>query len=260
MATDIELSPRAGEPAATDAEIAGVGSRMLAGLIDACLMLGLWLLAAMAPLVLVARARAAASDIARNILGREWILRGVDAVGLGTVAASLFAATVGYYVFAELVTGGRSPGKRVVGLRVVRTGGLPLGWAQSVVRNLVRIVDWLPGTYGVGLIASVANPKAQRLGDLAAGTTVVRERSRPRAWGSVGVPAVPERLGSVLGRDEATLLFSFWTRGPTIAPAVRARLASQIAPLLRSRLADASTLDDESFLWALLREGDQARP
>ena len=85
-----------------------------------------------------------------------------------------------YFVASEMATGGRSLGKFVAGLRVVEDGGRPLGLRASVVRNLLRVVDILPSSYLVGLVAMVVSPEHKRLGDLAAGTLVVR-LDRPAA-------------------------------------------------------------------------------
>jgi uncharacterized RDD family membrane protein YckC len=86
-----------------------------------------------------------------------------------------------YFVALEVATGGRSLGKRVVGLRVVRDGGLPLGVRESLVRNLLRTVDALPANYLVGLAAMLLSPEGKRLGDVAAGTVVIRLDRPPPA-------------------------------------------------------------------------------
>ena len=102
------------------------------------------------------------------------------------MALALFSEAL-YFVFWECCAGGRSPGKRVLGLRVVRDGGRPLTFGASLVRNLLRFVDVLPSSYLVGLTSILATRDAKRLGDLAAGTIVVRE-DRPAA-------AVPHSVG-----------------------------------------------------------------
>ena len=85
-----------------------------------------------------------------------------------------------YFVFWEFCTGGKSPGKWALGLRVVRDGGQPLHLGASLIRNLLRFADVLPSSYLVGLVSILATRDAKRLGDLAAGTIVVRE-DRPAA-------------------------------------------------------------------------------
>jgi uncharacterized RDD family membrane protein YckC len=81
----------------------------------------------------------------------------------------------GYFALFELVWNGQTPGKRLGKLRVIRRDGQPIHAGESMVRNLVRIVDFLPGFYGIGLVTMFIDKDARRLGDLAAGTIVVRE-------------------------------------------------------------------------------------
>lgn len=92
------------------------------------------------------------------------------------VGLLLFALQWGYYVLFEVWWSGQSPGKRLLRLRVVRSDGSPIHLEDSVVRNLIRIIDYLPFNYFVGFVAICTTSRMQRLGDLAAGTIVVRER------------------------------------------------------------------------------------
>lgn len=87
----------------------------------------------------------------------------------------LVLATIYFLVFETLLSG-RTPGKRMTGLRVVtEEGGVPT-WRDSLTRNLLRTVDGLPAGYVVGAVAMIFSPRVQRLGDVAAGTLVIRER------------------------------------------------------------------------------------
>lgn len=90
------------------------------------------------------------------------------------------ALEIAYFVLLETTTGGRSLGKRILGLRVMRDGGLPIGLRESLVRNLLRTADSLPANYLVGLVAMLLSREGKRLGDIAAGTVVVR-LERPAA-------------------------------------------------------------------------------
>lgn len=78
----------------------------------------------------------------------------------------------------EITMNGQSLGKRALGLRVIKVHGYPISFSDSVIRNLVRIVDFLPLFYGAGLLAMLLNKNWQRLGDLAAGTLVVKEDTK----------------------------------------------------------------------------------
>src|SRR5256712_9880441 len=93
---------------------------------------------------------------------------------LGLFLVVQLAIEWGYFVFCEMTTGGRSLGKALVGLRVVRDGGFPISLRESLVRNLLPIVDVLPWYYTVGLVSIVLSRAANRLGPLASGTTVLR--------------------------------------------------------------------------------------
>lgn len=144
-------------------EVVGIGSRFLAALIDTTII-ALLLLATNAILIFV-------------------VLRGLDVESSGNsfVVALLslisFAFFWGYYIFFEMRWNGSSPGKRQVGIRVIRGDGTPITLAESVIRNLIRLVDFLPGAYGLGLVTMFIDGKARRLGDLAANTLVVREQT-----------------------------------------------------------------------------------
>ena len=144
-------------------EVVGIGSRFLAALVDTAII-ALLLVAANAILIFV-------------------FLGGFDNPNTGSsfIVALLslisFAFFWGYYIFFEMRWNGSSPGKRQVGIRVIRADGTPITLAESVIRNLVRLVDFLPGAYGLGLVTMFIDSKARRLGDLAANTLVVREQT-----------------------------------------------------------------------------------
>lgn len=97
-------------------------------------------------------------------------MRGYLLAALGLVSFVCFNA---YFIVFELLWAGQSPGKRIVGLRVVKTGGYALRFPDSLLRNLLRAVDFLPIFYGVGLTSLLLTRHCQRLGDIVAGTLVV---------------------------------------------------------------------------------------
>src|SRR5439155_5033349 len=100
-------------------------------------------------------------------------------------ALTLFLVLFVYDVFFEVVAGGRTPGKRWSGLRVVTLSGGAITVGASVVRNLLRIIDEIPGIYLVGIVLVFLTKRNQRLGDIVAGTLVVRDRraiERNAAW------------------------------------------------------------------------------
>ena len=135
-------------------------------------------------------------------------LGGSEAV-MGVLLICAFVLEWGYYVFFETIGDGRSPGKRALSLRVVKEGGYPIGFIDSVLRNLLRGADFLPVGYLIGLFTMAADSRFRRLGDRVAGTmVVVEERSRvaapltlnppPTARELEGLPAAPatQRLGT----------------------------------------------------------------
>jgi uncharacterized RDD family membrane protein YckC len=93
----------------------------------------------------------------------------------------LFAVFAGYFVFFEFFWNGQTPGKRLLKLRVIRDDGRPITLWEALTRNLLRIFDAVPGfifpLYSVGLIAIFLSNRDQRVGDIFAGTVVIRERT-----------------------------------------------------------------------------------
>ncbi|HKZ69048.1 MAG TPA: RDD family protein [Anaerolineales bacterium] len=179
-------------------KVAGIGSRFLAALVDTIIiavlqivvLLTLWLIFL------------AASDIG-------WIRRGVagDNGGGGDDTALFawvlaffgliaFAFFWGYYILFEMIWNGQSIGKRWLGLRVIKTDGTPITLTESIVRNLIRLVDFLPAYYGVGVVTMFINDQSRRLGDLAAGTLVVHDRGAVTLESLAVKPAAPSVLHS----------------------------------------------------------------
>ena len=163
-----------------------------------------------------------------------------------------------YFVFWELVSGGSSPGKRLVGLRVVRLDGLRVDARASWIRNLVRAVDVLPSTYVVGLTTMLISPRGQRLGDLAAGTLVVRLDRPERATelfirpGLTPLSLSREQMQKLGGRERA-LVRGTLRRAREGAIDHRDLLLDNAAQALCSRLGLDPTLVDppEIFLQRL---------
>ena len=93
--------------------------------------------------------------------------------GVGLFFIALFAMEWFYPVLFEVLWQGATPGKRALGLKVVHDDGTPVGWPASLVRNLLRAVDFLPLFYGLGIISLLFSTESRRLGDHVAGTLVV---------------------------------------------------------------------------------------
>lgn len=140
-----------------NAEIAGFGTRCLAAIFDYIIIF-----------VILIVINALTFRATRNIEDFN--------TALIVFIITLFTVMTFYHLLFELFWNGRTPGKYFIKLRVVRANGLPLTATGALIRNLVRLFDFFPVFYGIGLIVMFANSKTQRLGDLAAGTIVIRER------------------------------------------------------------------------------------
>jgi uncharacterized RDD family membrane protein YckC len=241
------------EHVSVDYDVAGVGSRFLAALIDA-----LVLAAVLAALVIV------------TVLAAQ-ILRGTIAYAATAIGVLIINAVfLGYFVFFEIIWNGQSPGKRAMGLRVVKTSGYPITPVTALIRNVVRLVDWLPAFYAVGVITMIANRHARRLGDLVAGTMVIKEKrytslsslssahstpalSRPsdvqRADG-LPLPEPAPLAGSGaqldrLTREDEALIRDFLNRRHALSPRRRDDLARRIATVVHRHIGGDFPLHGE---------------
>jgi uncharacterized RDD family membrane protein YckC len=181
-----------------DFEIAGIGSRFLAALVDSLFILLLQILALLIG-VLVAvsidQYQGSVDTFLQDHLG--WVL------GISGLISFIFLW--GYYIFFEMVWNGQSPGKRMAKLRVIRVDGRPITLAESLIRNLVRLIDFLPGFYGVGVVTMFIHPQSRRLGDLAAGTLVVHDKGKAVSLASLETPGIPIPLSVNTGASEIVL-------------------------------------------------------
>ena len=197
----------------------------------------------------VIRLRVAGPLLRAGAYGIDLLLRGVvmtvvgvgvmvsglvvgDRVGMGLLALFGFLLEWFYPVIFEAGRRGATPGKRMLGLRVVQVTGSPVGWGQALVRNTLRWVDAMPlMTYGFGLASCLATRRFQRLGDLAAGTVVIyyREARLPERAGPPPLAAVPLPVG--LTADETRALVSFRERAGEWSAARREEIATQAVAL-----------------------------
>ena len=176
----------------------------------------------------------------------------------GIAALLTFAVAWSYFILLEWLGNGQTIGKRIFGLRVIADDGAPAGFTAVLVRNLVRIVDFLPGFYGFGLLAIVVSSRSQRLGDLAAGTFVVRA-PRPqldyfslRTVTPLGAGAHVETR--VLPGEAQRLVREFVAREGKLAPDHRARVAKQLADRLRPYAREVDPgLGDVELIRAIAR-------
>jgi uncharacterized RDD family membrane protein YckC len=148
--------------------------------------------------------------------------------GMGVYLVVLFIIFWFYPIAFEAMWRGRTPGKRLLGLRVIAANGAPVGWLAAFVRNLLRVVDMLPFGYTLGLIASFADPWGRRLGDMVAGTLVVHD-SRPHTPDAAPVSAALAPPVSLQPHEQAALV-AFAERAPQLTVARQVELAELASP------------------------------
>lgn len=201
---------------------AGPSRRALAWLLDAIIQAGLYF-------VLV-------------LLGVALGFGGGGGFAFGLIALIAFTIQWGYYVFFETLWGGRTIGKRALRLRVVKEGGYPINFIDSVLRNLLRAADFLPGLYALGVLVMARDDRFRRLGDLVAGTmVVVEERERVAAPIKLVPPPQPVELEVLpsrppLAAEEFEAVELFLRRLGMLSPAREAELAGMVAPIFAKRI------------------------
>jgi hypothetical protein len=153
----------------------------------------------------------------------------------------------GYYILFEIIWGGQSPGKRLLKLRVVRQDGTPSSAGQIVIRNIGRLVDIFPGFYAVGIITMFLNDQSRRLGDLAAGTLVVRE-SQGMSLAQLSASSSEINLSDQaraeaatlplnrLNREQLRLVQEFIQRRSAMSEPQRTRLAMEIGLVIARQM------------------------
>ena len=211
--------------------LAGLGSRYLARLLD-------WLIR----IVLLWAALVAFRPLAGNGLALAvlWIV--------------YFVLFLLYDIISELVGKGRTIGKMAAGIRVVRVDSRPIDLWSSVVRNLLRLVDEIISLGLAGTISIFASRRGQRLGDLAAGTVVVRERSFTAAadplpaWAEAADAPFLEWDTSGVTGNQLALARAFIARRSMLRTDARARLAAELASDIRPLVPAEPGWNDEQFL------------
>ncbi|HSR25375.1 MAG TPA: RDD family protein [Candidatus Eisenbacteria bacterium] len=211
-------------------ETAGLGSRFAAQLIDLLVLWGV-------------------------LLALGLVSYGIGALlGQATVAVLVFLvfgflSFWAYWILSEALSSGQTVGKYVLHLRVIDARGGPVGVGQALIRNLLRIVDFLPASYALGTVVMFTSARNQRLGDLAAGTVVIRERlavrladldygepreSDARAAGRPPGPRLEPRL--------ERFVRAYAQRRHGLTPERRAQLAAEAEPALRAALPDVAAV------------------
>jgi uncharacterized RDD family membrane protein YckC len=197
-------------------------------------------------------------------LGVSGILSANDLTdaAFGLMLVLLFALEWGYFVLFETLWDGKTPGKQALGLRVVKDGGYPIRFVDSVLRNLLRAADFLPKGYPVGFVVMAGDRRFRRLGDRVAGTMViVEERRQVAAPVLVHPPPTADEIESFAQRPRLTAieleaLELFLRRRSTLGPAREHELAEMIAPSYSKRLG-VRYRDPSRFLALLYRRATE---
>lgn len=232
-------------------EPAGLGTRFAAAMIDAAIQgFAAWLL-------LVLLIGVAAGMTVSDMMLDE-LTEGVIYAILLLVFGLLFLL---YKLLLEAFWNGQTVGKRIVGIRVIRSNGLPVQFLQVLIRNMMRPVDYLPGSYILGAITILATRRNQRVGDLVAGTVVIHDRKRASPL-LPGKPLQPMEgdlsllREHVLRLEEEDLepLRTFWQRRFHLLPEHRLRVASLVTASLVTLMGwqEPLPLNPEEFLETIL--------
>jgi uncharacterized RDD family membrane protein YckC len=258
-----QLSIETPELVAIEMPLAGIGSRFIALLVDTLIWAAGLLLLGLIFWVFQPAMEAFSS------LSYQW--------AFAIVTMVIFLLNWGYFTIFEAFWNGRTPGKKVAKIRVIQRSGRPIGFFESLARNLVRYVDQIPFFYAVGVITMFVTRQHQRLGDLAAGTLVVRDREQEATpWNDLGTrtftaqifsaPAptpephtlvsLPPEAVARLASSDLEVLEGFFARRLDMPLATREALAQRIAAALQSKsgLESPPGVSTETFLEATARE------
>lgn len=199
-----------------DFEIAGVGSRTFAAFID-FLVLGGWILAA---------------GLVANLLD----LGGLLGTWLRAILImALLLAYWAYFTLFEALRAGQTPGKRYSGIRVVRDTGHPVTLGAAGARGLLRTVDFFPPLLLLDALLIAFHPRAKRLGDLVAGTIVVRDQPVESSLPDPAEPLEEETGAPELEDSEFRVLREYIERSAEFTPELRSRFAARLSERFAER-------------------------
>jgi uncharacterized RDD family membrane protein YckC len=251
------------ELVAIELPLAGVGSRFIGILID-YLIWGVFLFLLFLLALIIVPALHMFGGVSAN-----W--------AIGVFFLILFVLHWGYFSLFEAFNNGRTPGKHVAKIRVIHQSGRGISFLESLARNLVRFVDYLPSFYAIGVIAMFSSKRHQRLGDMVAGTLVVRDKIVDQPHWNVSAsrtitgpalttnsPIPPPHLGLVLpasalaklSANDLEVLEGFFSRRLDMDLTTRAALASRIAGAIcaKSGLEVPQGSSVETFLEAVAHQ------
>jgi len=204
-----------------DFAIAGIGSRFVALAIDTLIQFAIGF-------VLV---------IALAVLGALGLLGASGLWAVAFVGFAVFLLMFGYFAIFEILWHGQTPGKRFAGIRVVKDSGRPLAPVEAVGRNLLRIVDSMPGCYAIGIISALLSSRGKRLGDFVAGSVVVVDSpvtSTTPVWPADQRAQAPISGAAPISIEDLRLIEQFIARRSEMTIDLRTKMAQQILARIRS--------------------------
>jgi len=247
---DVSLAVETPEQIALSYSVAGIGSRGVAASIDAAIAFGSLVVLA---LIMGFAAGYAGFRFNKGSVSVAWI-------GAAYVIA-VFVVNWGYYVIFEGIWDGQTPGKRIMKLRVVRDGGFSITFGASAVRNLVRVIDMF-GLYLVGIIVALTNDSRKRLGDIVAGTFVVKEEKIDAGYTAPKARAGNARARQLLSRltdDEYSVLERYMERRTSLEISHRDSIVAQLATRFADYLPSTADMPSRAALVRLYEFERDAR-
>ena len=233
------------EQIALELQVAGIGSRFLAIAVDTVLQFSLYV----------------AGFLALSLVESPAIVR-ESSVGLaGTALAILFGFSIywGYFAFFEIIWSGRTPGKRLAGIRVIKDTGRPINAFEAIGRNVLRAIDFLPAMYAVGVVCMMLNRHSRRLGDYVAGTIVVHDKQTEEVRPDWNLEAPAPAAGASVARmtpEELQLIETYLHRRLELEAEVRTEMADRIVRRITGKTGLSpdpdQTIDD--FLQSIARQ------
>jgi uncharacterized RDD family membrane protein YckC len=235
--------------------VAGIGSRFVALLMDMLIVCAVFLLELLAMVMIGAAAATTHSIGGVSETAGKWFVALIIFVNFGIFW--------GYFALFEAYWKGQTPGKRVMKLRVIKDSGRQITFFEALARNLMRVVDYLPSFFLVGVITMLCNKRNQRLGDLVAGTLVVHERLDESSllyqtsttmvapvgfaappmgreavapWGNAVVPMFPEDAVAKLSGQDLMVIETFFSRMLDLPMGTRASVAYRMAAQMAAKM------------------------